>query len=70
MTEQDHPPLEDDGIIGDLQTAAPVTRDGVIAWCCTPRSDSPSLFGCPLDWAKGGRRLDAAHADGRSRRFP
>jgi GH15 family glucan-1,4-alpha-glucosidase len=50
-----YPLISDHGLIGDLQTAALVTTDGVIDWFCTPRFDSPSVFASLLDGARGGR---------------
>ncbi|SDJ46616.1 Glucoamylase (glucan-1,4-alpha-glucosidase), GH15 family [Frankineae bacterium MT45] len=50
----DYPTISDHGLIGDLQTAALIARDGTIDWFCGPRFDSPSLFGALLDSERGG----------------
>ncbi|WP_329581773.1 glycoside hydrolase family 15 protein [Streptomyces sp. NBC_01361] len=49
-----YPPIADHGMVGDLQTAALVSSDGVVDWFCSPRFDSPSLFASLLDHDRGG----------------
>ncbi|MEU6541416.1 glycoside hydrolase family 15 protein [Streptomyces sp. NPDC047000] len=49
-----YPLIENHGLIGDLQTAALVSTEGVVDWFCSPRFDSPSVFGALLDAENGG----------------
>jgi GH15 family glucan-1,4-alpha-glucosidase len=57
-------PIEDYGLIGNMQTAALVGRNGSIDWLCMPHFDSPSVFGGILDEKKGGYFRIAPTADG------
>ena len=56
--------IEDYGLIGDLQTAALVGRDGSIDWLSLPRFDSPACFAALLGDASHGRWLLAPASGG------
>lgn len=47
-------PIENYGIIGDLNTVALVGLNGSIDFMCFPNFDSPSIFAAILDAEKGG----------------
>ena len=46
--------IDNYGMIGDCRSAALVSSEGSIDWCCLPRFDSPSIFAKILDDEKGG----------------
>ena len=54
MNRNRYPEIADHGLIGDLQTAALVAKDGTVDWFCCPRFDSPSVFASLLDADHGG----------------
>lgn len=56
--------ISDYGIIGDLRTAALISRDGAVDWFCLPRFDSPSVFAAILDEKRGGHFTIAPKAEG------
>jgi len=47
-------PISDYGIIGDLHTAALVSRTGAVDWYCPRAFDGPSVFAAVLDARRGG----------------
>ncbi|WP_326593208.1 glycoside hydrolase family 15 protein [Streptomyces sp. NBC_01294] len=49
-----YPPISEHGLIGDLQTCALVSSEGVLNWFCSPRFDAPSVFAALLDHDRGG----------------
>src|ERR671910_911285 len=63
--------IEDYALIGDLQTAGLVDRDGAVAWLCMPRFDSASCFSALLGDERHGRWLVAPAGEVRasSRRY-
>jgi GH15 family glucan-1,4-alpha-glucosidase len=66
-----YPAIADYALISDSNSAALVSRDGSIDWCCIQRLDAGSCFGRLLDWEKGGFCSIAPKGDvlGSSRRY-
>ncbi|GHF72342.1 glucoamylase [Streptomyces mashuensis] len=61
--------IEDYALIGDLQTAALVGRDGSVDWLCLPRFDSAACFAALLGTEENGHwRLAPAGAGDCTRR--
>ncbi|MET7369151.1 glycoside hydrolase family 15 protein [Streptomyces sp. NPDC005566] len=49
-----YPPIATHGLVGDLQTCALISSQGVVNWLAAPRFDSPSVFAALLDHDRGG----------------
>jgi GH15 family glucan-1,4-alpha-glucosidase len=58
--------IEDYGLIGDMQSAALVGRNGSIDWLCLPRFDSASCFSAVVGEERHGRWLLAPAGEIRS----
>jgi GH15 family glucan-1,4-alpha-glucosidase len=56
--------IEDYALLGDLQTAALVGRDGSIDWLCLPQFDSPACFAALLGDEENGHWRIAPAAGG------
>jgi GH15 family glucan-1,4-alpha-glucosidase len=57
--------IEDYAIIGDMQSAALISRDGSVDWLCVPRFDSPACMAALLgDESNGQWRISPTAAQG------
>lgn len=63
-------PIENYGIIGDMNTVALVGMNGSIDFMCYPEFDSPSIFASMLDHNKGGFfQIKMHHADAKCKQI-
>ena len=57
--------IEDYALVGDMQSAALISRDGAVDWLCVPRFDSPACLAALLgDERHGQWRISPAAAEG------
>ncbi|HSI10993.1 MAG TPA: glycoside hydrolase family 15 protein [Chthoniobacter sp.] len=61
-------PIENHGIVGDLNTVALVALDGTVDFFCFPRFDSPTVFAALLDQERGGHFRICPELNGAKRR--
>jgi GH15 family glucan-1,4-alpha-glucosidase len=54
LNRKEYQPIENYGVIGDLETVALVGMDASIDFMCFPHFDSPTIFAALLDADKGG----------------
>jgi GH15 family glucan-1,4-alpha-glucosidase len=52
--EERYRPIGDYAMIGDMHSAALISSDGSMDWCCFPHFDDPAVFCRILDSDKGG----------------
>jgi GH15 family glucan-1,4-alpha-glucosidase len=62
----EQPPISSYGLIGDQRSAALISDEGSVDWCCLPRFDSGALFARLLDPDGGHCSIAAERALGRS----
>ncbi len=65
-----YPPIEAYALIGDAHSAALISRDGSVDWCCFHRFDARPVFARLLDWSRGGYfRIAPASGYAATRRY-
>lgn len=52
--EARYPPISAYALLSDCHSAALVSRDGSVDWCCFHRFDARPVFSRVLDWDRGG----------------
>lgn len=55
-----YPPISDYALLSNCHSAALVSRDGSVDWCCFHRFDARPVFARLLDWRRGGHFRAAA----------
>jgi GH15 family glucan-1,4-alpha-glucosidase len=53
-SDSPYPPISDYALLSDCHSAALVSRDGGVDWCCFHRFDARPVFSRMLDWNRGG----------------
>jgi alpha,alpha-trehalase len=65
-----YPPISAYALVSDCHSAALVSPDGSVDWCCFDRFDARSVFGRLLDWQRGGHfRIAPSQPYRSSRRY-
>src|SRR5919199_531272 len=65
-----YPPIAAYALLSDCHSAALVSPDGSVDWCCFDRFDARPVFARLLDWARGGHfRIAPSQPYRSSRRY-
>jgi GH15 family glucan-1,4-alpha-glucosidase len=70
MEGHPYPPIADYAFISNCQSAALISREGSVDWCCFQRFDARPCFSRLLDWRRGGHfRISPADEYQATRRY-